>query len=181
MPGGDLALGRGCPHHTSMADALATEVTADGDDEEISAILLEVCNATRMGFVALARVTEDRWITAQVLDRIGFGLLPGEELDVKTTICNDIREGGQAIIIDRVADDPNWRKHPVPILYGFQSYASLPVMLEDGSFYGTLCAIDPEERVLGGRDTVALLEQCAKRVASIITKNRQALVAADGA
>ena len=28
-------------------------------------------------------------------------------------------------------------------MYGFQSYISTPIFLKDGSFYGTLCAIDP--------------------------------------
>ena len=159
----------------AMKDRFAAEVAADGDDEEIRSILLEVCDATHMGFVAVARVTEDRWIAAQVLDRIEFGLDPGEELDVKKTICDDIRQCGQAIIIDRISEDHNWRTHPVPMLYGFESYASLPIFLDDGSFYGTLCAIDPEPRVLSGLETIAHLESCAKRVAEIMSrKQRQA-------
>lgn len=152
-----------------MTDQLALDVAREGDDPEIRRILLEVCDATHMGFVAVARVTEDRWIAAQVLDRIEFGLDPGEELNVKQTICDDIRRCGQAIIIDRIADNPEWRTHPVPMLYGFESYASLPIFLEDGSFYGTLCAIDPEPRSLSAPETVALLKRCAERVAKILT------------
>ena len=70
-------------HTILMRDAFAVQVAHDGDNAEIEAILLEVCQETRMGFVAVARVTEDRWIAAQVVDRIEFGLHPGEELDVK--------------------------------------------------------------------------------------------------
>jgi signal transduction histidine kinase len=29
-------------------------------------------------------------------------------------------------------------------MYGFQSYISMPIFLGDGSFYGMLCALDPE-------------------------------------
>ncbi|WP_114228410.1 MULTISPECIES: GAF domain-containing protein [Sphingomonas] len=152
-----------------MKDEFAKLVARDGDDPEIEAILLEVCHATRMGFIAVAGVTETRWVAAQVLDRIDFGLNPGDELDVKKTICDNIRECGQAIIIDRVADDPDWRTHPVPMLFGFESYASVPVVLADGQFYGTLCAIDPEERVLSGTETVALLTRCAERLAAILS------------
>ena len=155
-----------------MKDQFAAEVAEEGDDPEIKAILLEVCHATRMGFVGVARVTEERWIAAQVVDRIEFGLNPGEELDVKKTICDDIRQCGQAIIIDRIADDPEWRKHPVPALYGFESYASIPIFLADGSFYGTLCAIDPEPRTLSGPETIALLKNCAERVATILSEKR---------
>jgi GAF domain-containing protein len=157
-----------------MRDGFARQVAAEGDDPEIQSVLLEVCHATRMGFAAVARVTDERWIAAQVVDRIDFGLDPGGELDVKKTICDDIRQCGQAIIIDRIADDPDWRTHPVPMLYGFESYASLPIVLENGEFYGTLCAIDPEERVLSTVETVSLLERCADRVAAILTERHRA-------
>ena len=145
------------------------EVAAQGDDEEIRAILREACRITRMGFAAVARVTEDRWIACQVEDRIEFGLDPGEELEIKKTICADVRDCGRAIVIDHVGADPEWRTHPVPTIYGFESYASLPIVLLDGSFYGTLCAIDPEPRVLSAHDTVAALRALANRVAVILS------------
>jgi len=118
-----------------MNDDLAAQAVEEGDDPEIKGILEEACRLTQMGFVALARVTEERWIACQALDRIEFGLDPGDELDIKTTICDDIRKSGHEIIIDEVAVDPEWRTHPVPALYGFQSYAALPVVLADGSFF----------------------------------------------
>ena len=46
--------------------------------------------------------------------------------------------------------------------------------LDDGTFYGTLCAIDPEPRVLSGLETVELLDRCARRVAKILTAKRLA-------
>lgn len=122
-----------------------------------------------MGFVALACVTEDRWIACQVIDKIEFGLDPGDELEIKKTICNDVRECGEAIIIDEVAVDPEWHSHPIPALYGFQSYAALPVFLSDGSFYGTLCAIDPKPRALSARDTVERLQEFARRLGKILS------------
>jgi GAF domain-containing protein len=58
------------------------------------------------------------------------------------------------------------------MLYGFESYASIPIFLADGSFYGTLCAIDPEPRRLSGPETIALLKDCAQRVAAILSRKR---------
>ena len=40
-----------------------------------------------MGFAAVARVTEHRWIVCSVKDEIAFGLQPGIEVKVETTIC----------------------------------------------------------------------------------------------
>ena len=151
-----------------MKDGFAAEVAAQGDNDEIRAILEEVCAVTRMGFAAVARVTEERWIACQVLDKIEFGLDPGDELEIKKTICDDIRKCGHPIVIDHIGADPDWRTHPVPVLYGFESYASFPIVLADGRFYGTLCAIDPEPRALTAPATIAALRQYAERVASIL-------------
>ena len=152
-----------------MKDAFAAEVAAQGDDDEIRTILEEVCRVTQMGFAAVARVTDDRWIACQVVDKIEFGLDPGDELVVKQTICDEIRDSGEAVIFDQADIDEEWRTHPVPILYGFKSYASLPLYLSDGSFYGTLCAIDPKPRNVSGAETVATLEAYARRVAEILS------------
>ena len=66
--------------------------------------------------------------------------------EVATTICNEIRDSGEAVVIDHVAEDPAYRGHPTPALYGFQSYISMPICRRDGAFFGTLCAIDPRPR-----------------------------------
>ena len=154
-----------------MKDELAASAVADGDDPEIRAILEDVCRITGMGFAAVARVTEERWIACQVCDKIAFGLNPGDELAIATTICDDIRKTRQSIVIDHVALDKDWRTHPTPILYGFQSYASLPLIL-DGSFYGTLCAIDPAPNLLRSEGIIAQLEAYARRVEAILAARR---------
>lgn len=161
-----------------MKDAFAAQVAQQGDDAAIRAILEEVCGITQMGFVALARVTEERWIACQLLDKIEFGLDPGDELEIKQTICDDIRKCGHPIVIDHIGADPEWRTHPVPMLYGFESYASFPVILEDGNFFGTLCAIDPEPRALSAAATIAALEACAQRLATLLAKSPARSVAA---
>ena len=97
-------------------DALAARVMHHGDDPAMLGLLEEVCAATGMGFAAVACVTEDRWIACQVLDNIEFGLRPGDELDIATTICDDVRKTQRGIVIDHVAMDMDWRTHPVPIL-----------------------------------------------------------------
>ena len=108
----------------------------------VPTILDVICQTTGMGFAAVARVTEDRWITCSVKDEIAFGLQPGSELPLATTICNEIRASHRPVVIDHVAEDPAFCSHHTPQRYGFQSYISMPIILPDGSFFGTLCAID---------------------------------------
>ena len=131
---------------------------------EVETILAELCELTGMGFAAVARVTADRWIACQVLDKIEFGLEPGGELAVKTTICDEIRASGRGVYIDDVAADPAWRTHHTPALYGLKSYISWPIVRSDGSFFGTLCAIDPTERS-GLAELVPQMEIYAQRIA----------------
>lgn len=164
-----------------MTDRLAKEAAALGDNAEIRSILEEVCRATGMGFAAVARVTEDRWIACQLLDKIEFGLDPGDELRIKTTICDDIRRTGKAIVIDSVAGSDQWRTHPVPVLYGFESYASFPIVLDDGSFFGTLCAIDPAPHDLSAAAIVAMLDEAARKVASILSRSNTHALSGPGA
>lgn len=111
-------------------------------------LLNVICQTTGMGFAAIARVTEDRWITCSVQDNVLFGLKPGDELKVKTTICDEIRQNPKAVIIDNVSEDKEYHDHHTPAMYNLQSYISIPIIRKDGSFFGTLCAIDPKPNSL---------------------------------
>ncbi len=111
-------------------------------------ILNVVCQTTGMGFAAVARVTETNWTACSVRDDISFGLKPGDGLQIETTICNEIRQSGKAVIIDHVSEDKNYKCHHTPLQYGFQSYISVPIFRKDHSFFGTLCAVDPNPHKL---------------------------------
>ena len=95
-----------------------------------------------MGFSAVARVTDKRWIACAVRDEIAFGLQPGGELEIKTTICDEVRASGEMVVIDHVSEDETYCHHHTPATYGFESYISVPIYRPRGEFFGTLCAID---------------------------------------
>lgn len=107
-------------------------------------ILSVICKTTGMGFAAVARVTSEQWIACSIHDEINFGLQPGGELALETTICNEIRQTDAPIIINDVSEDPVFCDHHAPKLYGFRSYISIPIYRKEGGFFGTLCAIDPK-------------------------------------
>lgn len=132
----------------------------------VETILEVVCRTTGMGFAAVARVTEDRWIACQVRDEIAFGLKPHGELKVETTICNEIRQSGREVVIDHVAQDDAFCGHPTPAMYGFQSYISVPIVLAGRGFFGTLCAIDPRPANLRTPHVVGMFRLFADLIAS---------------
>lgn len=104
--------------------------------------------------------------TASPRDEISFGLQPGGELKVETTICHEIRQSGEAVVIDHVAEDEVYKGHHTPAMYGFQSYISVPIVLTDGTFFGTLCAIDPRPARLKNPETIGTLKLFAELIAS---------------
>ena len=145
-----------------------------GDDQRLRDVLAEVCAATGMGFAAIAHVTKTQWIACQVADKIDFGLDPGNELKIGETICDEIRDSGEAVVFDDASDDIKWSRHPVPVIYGFKSYCSFPVYLDDGSFFGTLCAIDPEPRKVSDEAIVDLFTSLAKKVGHVLSERMAA-------
>jgi signal transduction histidine kinase len=146
-----------------------TNIQADVDHISQIAIipsLLEViCRTTGMGFAAIARVTEDKWVACSVRDEILFGLEPGGELKLETTICNEIRQTQQAVVIDNVEEDENYCGHHTPRMYGFQSYISVPIFRKDRSFFGTLCAIDPKPHQLKRPEIIGMFNLFADLIA----------------
>lgn len=123
--------------HDFQSDIDAVETIA-----AVPLILTVISRVTGMGFAAVARVTETRWVCLAVDDQTGLGLKPGGELKIETTMCQHVRDTHEAVVIDHVAEDALYCSHPIPAMYGFQSYISMPIFLKDGSFYGTLCAFD---------------------------------------
>ena len=154
--------------------------------EEIQAIgavpkILETVAAmTGLGFVCIAHVTEDAWITCAVLDKLEFGLKPGDELDVTTTLCEEVRDTGRSVIIDHVAESTQYAAHHTPRIYGFQSYFSIPVFRTDGRYFGTLCGLDPKPIKLSDPVTVSTLHLFAELISKQLdAENRQQAARSD--
>lgn len=108
----------------------------------IPAILQVVCETTGLGFAAVACVTEHRWVAGAVRDGVGFGMKPGDELPIETTFCDRVRRSHVEVMFDDAANDPVYCSDPIPKMYGIASYISVPIVLADGRFFGTLCALD---------------------------------------
>jgi signal transduction histidine kinase len=51
-------------------------------------------------------------------------------------------------------------------MYGFQSYISMPIVLSDGTFFGTLCAIHPRPARLDTPQTIDMFKLFAELIAT---------------
>ncbi|RYZ86052.1 MAG: GAF domain-containing protein, partial [Moraxellaceae bacterium] len=113
----------------------------------VAKILALVCATTGMRFAAVARVTPEKWVALAVMDQLGFGLKPGDEVEINKTLCSEVRMFEKPIIINDAATDEVYRDNPIPAEFGFKSHISVPIFIENG-FYGTLCSIDTEPNQL---------------------------------
>jgi signal transduction histidine kinase len=131
----------------------------------VPSILEMICSESGMGFAAVARVSESSWTACAVKDMISFGLQPGGQLDLHTTLCHESREARSPIIVDDFECDAKYRGHHTPTLYKLRSYISVPIVLPDGEYFGNLCAIDSRPMHVSDPRVVRMFEVFANLIA----------------
>jgi signal transduction histidine kinase len=131
------------PVVSESLEEIARDVAAVGRLDAVPILLDVLSETTGMGFTAVARVSDKTWTLCAVKDEINFGLKPGGQLELETTLCIEARRSRSAIVIDHASQDPRYRDHHTPRTYQIESYVSVPIVLGDGQYFGNLCAIDP--------------------------------------
>lgn len=142
------------------------DIAAIGRVSGLDALLKVLHQMTGMGFVVVARVTEDAWTACAVLDTIEFGLGVGGELAVTTTLCNEVRGHLEPIVIENAATDPAYCDHPTPKMYGIESYIAVPIIRQGNRFFGTLCAVDRDPHALSGSTILPTFKLFADLIAA---------------
>lgn len=146
----------------------AADIEVIGRIDAVPSILQILLESTGLGFAAVARVTQTSWTACAVLDRIGFGLPVGGQLEVVTTFCSEIRASGTPIVIDQASTDQVYCTHRTPKMYGFESYIAVPIVLRSGEIFGTICALDPQPAKLSDPKTLKTLQLFAELIGSQI-------------
>ena len=104
------------------------------NSELVGTILETVMLATGMRFAAVARVTANRWVACRTVDETQFGLKSGDEIEIRSTFCQSVRDTAQKVLFNNSATDEVYANHPIALKFGISSYASLPIYRSDGSF-----------------------------------------------
>ncbi|MEO8364781.1 MAG: GAF domain-containing sensor histidine kinase [Pseudoxanthomonas sp.] len=147
-------------------ESIARDIALISRMAAVPTILQTVTHTTGMRFAAVARVTDCSWTACAVYDNINFGLQPGGQLALETTLCNEIRQSGKPVLFGQASLDPVFANHPTPAMYGFESYISVPIVRSDGHFFGTLCALDPLPAKLDDPHVLQTLELFAQLIAT---------------
>jgi signal transduction histidine kinase len=154
-------------------EAISRDVATVGRIGAVPSILRVICKNTGLGFAAVARVTEGTWTACAVQDDIHFGLLPGGQLDVHTTLCSESRLLRQPIVVDHASIDPVYRHHHTPRIYNIESYISVPIVLPNGDYFGNLCAIDPRPALVSDARTLTMFTLFAELIALQLDSENQ--------
>ncbi len=138
------------------------------NSDTVSVILETVRLATGMRFAAVSRVTKERWVACRTADEIHFGLKSGDEIEIQSTFCQTVRDQRVAVIFDDVNTDETYLNHPIASKFGIVAYASIPIYRRDGSFFGTLCAIDTVPHEIKRPKIIAMFEMFASAIGGIL-------------
>jgi signal transduction histidine kinase len=158
---------------TDSQEAIARDIGAVSRIGAVPTILRMICDETGMGFAAVARVTDATWTACAVQDNVGFGLKPGGQLELTTTLCFESRAARLPIIVDRFSEDATYRGHHTPAIYGLESYISVPIVLPNGEYFGNLCAIDSHPAKVSEQRIVRMFEVFAQLIAMQLDSERR--------
>ena len=84
------------PHSSDDPDAIARDIAAISRIEAVPSLLQVLCDTSGMGFAPVARVTGGTWTACAVRDTVSFGLKPGGQLPLETTLCTEVRQSRNA-------------------------------------------------------------------------------------
>jgi signal transduction histidine kinase len=154
------------------SEAIASDVAAVGRMDVVPVLLRIICDTTGMRFSAVARVTAGSWTACAVEDGLDFGLTPGGQLDLRTTLCKESREVRAPVVIDHASADPRYREHHTPRTYGIESYISVPIVLPSGEYFGNLCAIDSRPAKVSDPRVIGMFTGFATLIGAQLAKDR---------
>jgi signal transduction histidine kinase len=150
---------------TDDPEEIARDIAAVSRLQAVPTLLEVLAEITGMGFTAVARVTEKTWTLCAVRDAINFGLKPGGQLELETTLCIESKRSRSAIVIDHASQDPRYCTHHTPRIYKIESYVSVPIILSDDRYFGNLCAIDPRPAKVMDLKVIGVFQRFAALIA----------------
>lgn len=150
------------------------DTTSFKDFESASKAVLSLLR-DRLGFDLwmITRTEGEDWIVLHSEDH-GYGVAPGTVFRWTDSFCYQMVQGQGPRIAPRSKDVPAYAAAPIGRQVDISAYIGQPLVLEDGSLFGTLCAIDPSPK----SDTIeaeqGLLELLTGLLSSILQSELRA-------
>jgi GAF domain-containing protein len=144
----------------------ARAVAAIARIDAVPTLLKVLCEMTGMRVAVVARITDKTWTACAVKDETQFGLKPGMELPVNTTLCFDAHASRAPIVIEHASADPRYCHHEAPKRYQIESYVSVPIIRANGGYFGNLSTLDPSPAKAAEPRILSMFTEFAALIAS---------------
>lgn len=115
----------------------------------------------------ITRTEGDDWIVLQSEDN-GYDVKPGQVFNWADSFCSHMVLGTTPRIAPYSPDIPLYANAPINKLVDIQAYIGQPLLKEDGSLFGTLCAIDPQPKPETLVEDAALFDLLAQMLSYIL-------------
>ncbi|WP_432544640.1 bifunctional diguanylate cyclase/phosphodiesterase [Kineococcus sp. SYSU DK002] len=126
-----------------------------------------------MDAAVLAEFSGDTWTLRHTATAAGVGDPRGFSTDRGDTYCQRVLEGYLDPVVADARTHPATSALPITAALDIGAYVGVPVLLDDGSVYGTLCALSTTAQPgLRGRDA-GVLEIIAEALGELVTHEQQ--------
>lgn len=109
-------------------------------DKRVADLLVTAKDSLQLSVAFLSRLDGTTQHLEVVESSVPFLFKEGATQRQETTFCQAILDGKLPAVIPNVKDFPEAMKLPAARLPRIRSYVSVPVILSDGTLYGTFCA-----------------------------------------
>lgn len=120
----------------------------------------------------VTRTEGEDWIMLQVEDH-GYGVAEGSVFCWSDSFCSRMVKGEGPRIAPEANSVAAYVEAPIGKQVSIGSYVGIPIVLSDGSLFGTLCAIDPEPQSEAIHEKLPTIELLAKLLSTILDKELQ--------
>lgn len=115
----------------------------------------------------ITRVEGKNWIVLQSEDH-AYDIKPGHVFHWEDSFCSQMVEGKAPRIAPRSEEIPLYANAPIAQQVPIKAYIGQPLYHEDGSIFGTICAVDPQPKPKTLLDEAPLIEQIAALLSHIL-------------
>jgi signal transduction histidine kinase len=148
-------------------------VTAIGRIDAVPPLLDVLCEITGMRLAMVAHVAGKVWTVCAVRDDLDLGVTAGSQFALRTNLDLEFQTSRTPIVIEQASVDRRYDSHERQGLYQLESYVSVPIFLSSGSYFGTLCALDPKIARAGQPFVLSMFERFAAIIASQLSQQLQ--------
>lgn len=115
----------------------------------------------------VTRVQSDDWIILHAVDTY-YGIQPGSIYRWSDTFCSRMVEGQGPSVAPSSDAVPAYAEAPIRKDFPIGAYVGVPITRDDGSLFGTLCAIDPTPQPRSVADHLPTVELLARLLGRVL-------------